>query len=346
MKAIYYDTFKGPITIKEVPYPKLKDDNVIIKVMATGLCRSDWHGWQGHDKDILLPHIPGHELAGIIEETGKNIKNFKKGDRVTLPFVCGCGHCTQCDSGNQQVCINQFQPGFTAWGSFAEYVAIDYADTNLVKIPDAMTFETAASLGCRFITSFRGIVHQGRLQKNEWVAVHGCGGVGLSAIMIAKALDAQIIAIDISEDKLELAKSLGADYTVNANTEENLISKIKVISNGGVHLSVDALGSKITCHNSILGLRIRGRHIQIGLMAGKDHLPEIPMGNVIAHELEIIGSHGMQAHKYPEMLEMITTGKLQPEKLIGKTVTLEEGVEILKNMDQFKETGVTVINRF
>jgi alcohol dehydrogenase len=118
-------------------------------VEASGICRSDWHGWQGHDPDIKsMPHVPGHELAGIIEETGSKIKNWKKGQRVTLPFVSGCGACPECESGNHQICDNQYQPGFTGWGSFAEYVNIKYADTNLVELPNELDYVTAASLGC------------------------------------------------------------------------------------------------------------------------------------------------------------------------------------------------------
>ena len=130
----------------------------------------------GHDSDAQLPHIPGHELAGIVVEVGKNIKQWKKGDRVTLPFCCGCGYCGECNSGNQQICDNYFQPGFTGWGSFAEYVHIEFADVNLVQLPENMTFEAAAILGCRFITAYRGIIAQGKLQPGHWIAVHGCGG--------------------------------------------------------------------------------------------------------------------------------------------------------------------------
>ncbi len=343
--AIYYD-FQGPITIENVQDPIPTNNGVVIKVEATGICRSDWHGWMGHDADITLPHVPGHELAGTILEIGKNVSGWQQGDRVTLPFVCGCGHCPQCKSDNQQICDNQFQPGFTHWGSFAEYVAIDYAENNLVKLPDTMSFETAASLGCRFITAFRAIMHQGRLQDGEWVAVHGCGGVGLSAIMIAHAQGANIIAIDIDEDSLNLAKSIGADFKVNAKNVESVIDTVEEISHGGVHLSIDALGSKETCFNSIKSLRKKGRHIQVGLLLGDQRNPEIPMAEVIANELEIIGSHGMAAHKYQEIFQLINTGKIHPEKLIEQTVDLAAGIELLVNMNKFNTKGITVINKF
>lgn len=346
MKAAIYHQFKGPITIEKVPDPTPTEHGVVIKVEATGICRSDWHGWQGHDPDITLPHVPGHELAGTINEVGKAIKNWQVGDRVTLPFVCGCGHCEQCHSGNEQVCDNQFQPGFTHWGSFAEYVAINYAERNLVKLPNSMQFSTAASLGCRFITSFRAIVDQGRVKADEWVAVHGCGGVGLSAIMIAHAMGAKVIAIDITDEKLALAKSLEADFLVNASNVGSVETIIKELSFGGVDISIDALGSKTTCYNSIKSLRKRGRHIQVGLLAGEHSNPAIPMGDVIANELEIIGSHGMQAHQYQRIFSLIEQGVLHPDKLVNDLVSLPEGIEYLIKMDNFNRNGITIINRF
>ena len=345
MKAAYYTRFKGPLTIEELPDPQPIEGGVVLKVEATGLCRSDWHGWMGHDADIELPHVPGHELAGTVIELGRGVSKFSVGDRVTVPFVGGCGKCDQCATGNHQVCDYQFQPGFTHWGSFAQYVGIHYADTNLVRLPDEISFETAASLGCRFITSYRAIAHQGSVSGGQWVAVHGCGGVGLSAIMIANALGAQVIAVDINDDALMLAKSNGAAFTVNARNTDP-VKAVREISKGGVHVSVDALGNQTTCYNSIANLRKRGKHIQVGLMAGDDHDPKIPMHLVVAHELEVIGSHGMQAHAYPEMMEMIKSGKLRPEKLIGDRISLEEGIVRLPQMNSFGNQGVTVITKF
>lgn len=345
MRAAVYEKFQGPITIQNIPDPTPKSDGVVVKVNATGLCRSDWHGWMGHDQDIVLPHVPGHELAGTIVEVGNDIKNFKIGDRVTIPFVAGCDTCGECKSGNQQVCDHQSQPGFTHHGSFAEYVALDYADTNLVKLPKEINDETAATLGCRFITAFRFIVAQGKVSEGQHVAIHGCGGVGLSAIMIANALGAQVTAIDINNKTLELAKQLGANATINAKNN-NVVEAIKDITKGGAHVSMDALGSEITCLNSIASLKKRGKHIQVGLMTGSHKHLNIPMDRILADELEIIGSHGMQAHKYPEMLKMIVDGKLHPEKLIEKTITLEEAIVALPNMNKFQNKGVLVINSF
>ena len=328
MKAAVYEQFQKPLTIQNVSDPKPEKGSVVLKVEACGICRSDWHGWMGSDPDIGLPHVPGHELSGVVEEIGKEVRKWKKGDRVTVPFVGGCGNCEQCFSGNQQICDFQFQPGFTAWGGFAEYVAIDYADINLVSLPDEIDFVTASSLGCRLITSYRAVAHQGKVKGGDWVAVHGCGGVGLSAIMIANALGANTVGIDIADEKLEFAKSIGVTAVVNSK-KENTIEAIKEITSGGTHVSVEALGHPEVCFNSISSLRKRGKHIQVGLLEAEYKNAAIPMNLVIANELEILGSHGMQAHRYPEMLEMIKQHKLKPQKLVGKTVSLEESVEEL-----------------
>ena len=346
MKAMIYTEFAKPPTIEVVADPTPALDGVVVRVQATGMCRSDWHGWMGHDPDVTLPNVPGHELAGVVEAVGNNVTRWRAGDRVTVPFVGGCGACPQCASGNHQICDHQFQPGFTHWGSFAEYVAIDRADVNLVRLPDEMEAVTAASLGCRFVTSFRGVVDQGRVRGGEWVAVHGCGGVGLSAIMIAGALGAQVVAVDIEDAKLDFARSIGAVATVNGATTADVAGAVREITDGGAHVSIDALGSAVTCFNSVANLRKRGRHVQIGLMVRSDRHAAVPMDQVMANELEILGSHGMQAHRYPELLAMIRTGKLRPERLVGRTISLEASLERLTTMDRCTDTGVTVINEF
>lgn len=346
MKALLVESFQQKPIITQVPDPQAPDHGVVLEVKATGLCRSDWHGWMGHDSDIRLPHVPGHEFAGVIREVGKGVKNWKVGDRVTVPFVCACGTCPTCQSGNQQICDDQFQPGFTHWGSFAEYVAVHRAETNLVRLPDSVSFEAAASLGCRFATSFRGVVAQGKVTGGQWVAVHGCGGVGLSAIMIAAALGANVIAVDISEEKLALAKAAGANFLINGKSNPDVPAAILELTKGGAHVSIDALGSKITCYNSIACLRKQGKHIQIGLLAGNEANPSILMHLVIAKELEIIGSHGMQAFAYEEMMNLILSGKISPEQLIGRTITLEDAAEALPKMNEFHEIGMLMINQF
>jgi alcohol dehydrogenase len=346
MRAVVFEEFGKAPTVQTVPDPSPSTEGVVVKVEATGLCRSDWHGWMGHDPDIRLPHVPGHELAGVVVAAGRQVGRWKAGDRVTVPFVAACGRCVECASGNHQVCEHQFQPGFTAWGSYAEYVAIDHADTNLVALPQTMDFATAASLGCRFVTSFRAVVDQGRVTPGEWVAVHGCGGVGLSAIMIASAMGANVVAVDLTEEKLDFAKRIGAVATVNAATTPNVVKAIKQVTDGGAHMSMDALGHPVTCANSINGLRRRGRHVQVGLMLGDHAKPQVPMAKIIAYELEIRGSHGMQAWRYPAMMAMIRAGKLRPELLVGRKYALDEAPAALMAMGGFEGTGIGVVTSF
>lgn len=346
MKAVLFEKFNEAPKVTTVADPSPQTHGVVIKVEATGVCRSDWHGWMGHDSDIELPHIPGHELAGVVEAVGKDVSNWKVGDLVTVPFICGCGSCSECHAGHQQVCHNQEQPGFTHWGSFAEYVGIHQADLNLVSLPEGMDFATAASLGCRFATSFRAVVDQGKVSAGQWVAVHGCGGVGLSAVMIANAVGANVIAIDIDDEKLALAKALGAVATINGASVADVPEAVIALTKGGAHVSLDALGHPVTCFNSIQNLRARGKHIQVGLMLADHATPQIPMSKVIGKELEILGSHGMQAHRYGAMLDMIGSGKLDPSRLVGDRISLTDAPQALMDMDKFQSVGATVITKF
>lgn len=346
MKAVLIEAFSERPRLATVPDPAPVDDGVVVKVEATGVCRSDWHGWVGHDADIVLPHVPGHELAGVVVAVGKDVTRWQRDDRVTIPFVAGCGACPRCQAGQQQVCDDQFQPGFTHWGSFAEYVALQHADLNLVGLPESIDFATAASLGCRFVTSFRAVVDQGRTRAGEWLAVHGCGGVGLSAIMIAHAVGANVVAVDIADDKLALARKLGASVTIHAGQVDDVAAAVRDATAGGAHVSLDALGHSQTCVNSVLGLRKQGRHVQVGLMLGEHGTPPIPMGAVVANELEILGSHGMQAHRYDAMMAMIQSGRLEPKLLVGEEINLEQAIDALVAMDRFAGTGTTVVTDF
>jgi D-arabinose 1-dehydrogenase-like Zn-dependent alcohol dehydrogenase len=343
MRAVVFERHGAPAEVRELPDPRPAPDGVVVRVEATGLCRSDWHAWMGHDPDIELPHVPGHELAGVVEAVGSRVTRRRPGDRVTVPFVCACGTCPACAAGDQQVCERQTQPGFHHWGSFAEYVALDHADVNLVAIPDGMAGATAAALGCRFATAFRAVVQQGRVAAGEWVAVHGCGGVGLSAVMIAAACGARVVAVDVSPEALALARRFGAAQCVDASRTPDTAAAIRELTGGGAHLSLDALGSPATCAASVNGLRRRGRHIQVGLLPSADGTTPVPLARAIALELELLGSHGMAAHAYPQMLELVGSGVLRPDLLVTRTIPLDAAPQALAAMGAAPGAGVTVI---
>ncbi len=460
MRAVRYDAVGAVPRVVDVPPPACPDDGVIVDVEATGVCRSDWHAWRGHDP-VALPHIGGHEFAGVVAAVGPRVRSWAVGDRVTSPFVNGCGRCSWCRSGQAQVCPDQTQPGFTHPGSFAEQVAVRAADLNLVRLPPAVDAVGAAALGCRFATAFRAVTAHGRVGAGEWVAVFGCGGVGLSAVMIAAALGARVVAVDPSPGARARAVELGAEValaptgggagdppdagaaagggtgvaasggaasgesvSVGGVTEADAAAAtttgagaaagavtgggvggrgltsagvagrgvaaagvagrgvaaagvagegvagaglagqgvagagvagrgftsaeaprdVVEVTGGGAHVGIDALGSAATAEASVRSLRRRGRHIQVGLMLGAATRAPLPWDLVVARELEIYGSHGMAAADYPAMLAMVDDGRLDPRRLIGAVVSLDEVGPALAAMDEIvaRRTGLVV----
>jgi D-arabinose 1-dehydrogenase-like Zn-dependent alcohol dehydrogenase len=351
MKAAVITEFNKPLKLMDVSDPRIENPtDIIIKVKANGICRSDWHAWAGDWEWIglkpELPRIPGHEFAGVVEEVGKDVRRFKKGDRVVVCFHNGCGYCEFCMNGHHNVCTSMAIFGFHMDGAYAQYVRIPNADVNVTPLPDNVDFITAAGMGCRFMTAFHGVVDQLKVAPGEWFAVHGCGGVGLSAVQIGTALGANVIAVDIDDKKLEMAKKLGAVHTVNAKTS-NAPEEIIELTKGGAHASVDALGIAATCRNSIFGLRTRGRHLQLGLTTQNEKGEiSIPTDLIVAKEISFVGSIGMQPPRYPAMLNMVVTGKLNPRALVSRTVSLEEAGEVLMGMTDYATLGSVVIDTF
>ena len=314
-----------------------------MEVHSTGLCRSDWHAWAGHDDGVHLPHVPGHELVGVVAAVGADVRRWTVGDRVTTPFVCGCGRCQWCLNGQAQVCPDQTQPGFTQWGSFAEYVALHSADANLVAVPEAVGDAAAAGLGCRFATAYRALSARAGVKPGEWVTVVGVGGVGLSAVQIAVAFGANVIAVDRTPAALALARNLGAEHTVLADGAD-VAAQVHDLTGGGSHIAVDAVGTAATCADAIHSLRRRGRHVQVGLLSSVDGHPAVPMDRVIAWELDVLGSHGMASADYPSMLRLVEAGTLRPQALVERVVGLAEGARLLPLLDTAAPVGVTLID--
>jgi alcohol dehydrogenase len=345
VRAAVFHEYGGPLVVEEVPDPAPPDDGVVVEVGATGICRSDWHAWVGHDPDVAPPHVPGHELAGTVVATGREVRGSCEGARVTVPFCLGCGRCGPCRAGETQICDDDYQPGFSGWGSFAGYVALPHADLNLVPLPEALGFTEAAALGCRFMTAFAAVTVHGRPAEGDWVAVHGCGGVGLSAVLIAAAAGARVVAVDIDDAKLERAAEAGAVVTVDARAGDPA-EAVRDATGGGAHVSLDALGSAATCGASVRSLRKRGRHVQVGLLLGDERSVALPMDRVISHELQLAGVHGMAVRHYPALLEAIEGGRLDPGRLVGATVRLEDAGAELAAMGRFARSGATVITSF
>ena len=343
MKAIQYSRYGEAPGLVDVPSPSAPLGGAVVQVGATGVCRSDWHAWQGHDP-VSLPHIPGHELAGTVLSVGEGVRHWRPGQRVTAPFVLGCGVCDYCRAGDAQVCPDQRQPGFTDPGSFAEQVVVHAADTNLVALPDALDDVTAASLGCRFATAYRAVAVHAGVGEGDWLAVHGCGGAGLSAVLVGRALGARVVAVDVSAAALARAAELGAEQVVDGSAVTDTAAAVIELTGGGAHASLDAVGTAATAVASVRSLRRRGRHVQVGLLFGAAAAPPLPMDRVVAWELSVHGSHGMAARDYAGMLAMVESGALRPDLLVGRVVGLDEAGAALAAMGQAPaQSGITVV---
>jgi alcohol dehydrogenase len=345
MKAALFETYRAPLTIQTVADPECPRDGVVLKVEACGVCRSDWHGWSGADPDVAVPHVPGHEFAGVVIEVGPECRRFRKGDRVTAPFILSCGECVDCRGGEPTVCNRQHVVGFSGWGAFAEALAVPRADFNAVLLPETLGFAEAAAMGCRLTTAFRGLVDRAKIQPGEWLAIHGCGGVGLSAVMIGAAMGAQILAIDVNDEALGMAKALGANITLNPDTVDDAAMAVRELTGGGAHVSIDGLGITATFHNSIRGLRKLGRHVQIGQPLERHAAPTIPLlETVYARQISILGTRGIAASRFSSLLGMIAAGRLDLARMITRRITLGEAGAALAAMDGYMGVGVTVID--
>jgi alcohol dehydrogenase len=344
MRAVVYDAYGVRPEVREVEPPVCPSDGIVVAVQATGVCRSDWHAWRGHDP-VPLPMVPGHELAGVVQEVGPDVRSWSVGDRVTVPFVLGCGRCSYCLDGDLHVCPDQQQPGFTYPGSWAELVGVPHADANVVGLPDSVDMLAGASLGCRFATSFRALHTHGRVAAGQVVAVHGCGGAGLSAVMIAKALGARVVAVDPEDTARQRALDLGADDVIDPTQHVDVPARVLELTQGGAHVSLDAVGHPAVAAASIACLRRRGRHVQVGLLLGPAATAGLPMDLVVARELEVLGSHGMPAGDYPAMLELIASGALDPRRLVGSVIDLDAAPAALMAMDDAdRPAGFTVVS--
>ena len=342
MRAVVYEAYGAAPEVRDVEPPVCPRDGVLVTVQATGVCRSDWHAWRGHDP-VPLPMVPGHEWAGVVSAVGPEVDRWEVGARVTAPFVLGCGRCSTCARGNSQVCPGQQQPGFTFDGSWAEIVAVPAADANLVELPEGLSPQAAASLGCRLATAHRAVVDRGRVRTGDVVAVHGAGGVGLSAVMVAAAIGASVIVVDPSPAARDRALALGAREAVDPHQHGGPDETARYLQSvADIDVSLDAVGQPATAAGSVRCLRPAGRHVQVGLLLGQAAYA-IPMDVVVAREIEVLGSHGMPARSYPDLLDLVTRGAIDPSALIARSEPLERGPAELAAMDEPSDAGGIVV---
>ena len=345
MRAAVLTGWRKPLELKDVPDPVCPDDGVILDVAACGICRSDWHAWTGADPDIELPHIPGHEFCGTVIAAGSGAPRWRTGDRVIAPFILACGTCPDCQSGHQTICATQVVPGFTAPGAFAQRIAVPRADVNLTRLPDGMDAALAAALGCRVTTAWQALTGRAALKPGEWLAVWGTGGVGLSAMLLGRALGARVAVVDVVADKLDYAQDLGADAAIDASRGD-AVAHVREVTRGGAHVAVEALGTSETTRNALLSLRKLGRMVQVGMPAGDHVTMPLPMDAVYSGQLAIFGTRGMPAHRYPSLLSLIDGGHVDLTPLLARRVKLSDVSAELAAFDAPAPPGVAVITDF
>jgi len=346
MKAAVLETFDGPVQVQTVPDPECPHDGAIVAIHACGVCRSDHHAWKGADPDVVLPHVMGHELAGEVLEVGPGCHSFSRGDRVTAPFILGCGHCGDCRSGHATICAKQHVIGFSGWGAFAEMTTVPHADFNLVRLPDSLGVVEAAGMGCRVTTAWRALTDRAHIQPGEWLVVHGAGGVGLSAVMIGAALGARVVAVDISDDALKMATELGANACLNVNGIADVGEAVRDMTNGGAHVSIDGLGIHATFDNSLRSLRKLGRYVQVGMPVAEHATVPLPLLDLVyARQLTLHGMRGLDAAGFAPLFNMIEAGRFDPAPLVTRRIALSGAGDALAEMDGLQTPGITVIDR-
>jgi len=343
MRAAVLREYNADLSIEEVPDPVCPEDGVVLKVLACGVCRSDWHGWTGEHPRVKPGQIGGHEYCGEVVEAGPRAR-YRVGERLVAPFILACGACPTCQSGQGHTCPNQRLPGFTEPGAFAEYVAVPF-DHNLAVLPAALTPTVAAGLGCRVTTAWHALTGRASVQAGEWLAVHGTGGIGLAAVILGRALGARVIAVDIVPEKLALALSLGAEAAVDAR-EGTTAATIRDLTGGGAHVSVEALGIATTTNASIECLRPLGRHVQVGMPVGHTARMEINMNAVYMGNLAVYGTRGMPSWRYPSLLSLIEAGRIDMSPMIAREIALSQTGGELAAFNGPTPPGVAVITDF
>ncbi|MGB9952280.1 zinc-dependent alcohol dehydrogenase family protein [Haloarcula marismortui] len=353
MRAAVLESYDEPLAVRDCDPPTPDPDGAVVAVEACGICRSDWHAWQGHgdwaDDDVPIGQVLGHEPAGRVVETGDRVTTVSSGDRVVVPFNLGDGTCGYCRNGHGNVCTGGWALGFESDvpGAFAERVAVPQADYNLVGLPDSVDFDAAAALGCRYVTAFHALAHRADIAAGDRVAVHGCGGLGLAAVQIASALGASVIAVDIREDPLAMARDVGANTVVDASAVADVPAAIEAETDGGAEVSVDALGRAETCRNSVRCLRPRGTHVQVGLTTDAERGEvALPTDWITRWDIDVLGSRGMPPSRYDDLLRLVADGTLNPGALVTRRVALEAVSERLAAMTDYGTDGIELVTEF
>lgn len=329
MKAAVFHGNGPRLSIEDVPTPEPRDGEVVLRVAACGLCHTDLH-YLDHGVPTFKdpPIILGHEAAGTVERLGPGVSGLARGDRVLAPSVWACGRCRYCRAGRENLCVDLVMPGNHTQGAFAEYVVVPGKE--LVRLPLDLPLERACVIADAVSTPYHAVKQRGQVHAGDVVAVVGCGGVGLNVVQCATLAGATVIAVDLNDSRLALAKRLGASHTINPATTERVDKEVRKLTDGGVDVAFEVIGNPKTIDLAFSLLRKGGRLVVIGFSREP---VSINVAKLMFYELELVGSLGCGAGLYPEIVGLVASGRIDLEPIVSGTFPLDrinEGFDRLR----------------
>jgi 6-hydroxycyclohex-1-ene-1-carbonyl-CoA dehydrogenase len=319
MKAAVFYKPKEPLKIEEVPTPEAKAGEVVIKIAACGVCHTDagylFHGVPTFKKP---PLILGHEPSGVIDQVGDGVTRFKAGNAVLIPAVLTCGQCYYCRTGRENICQKMTMLGNHIDGAFAEYIAVPEKD--VIPVPSGVPLQEGCIISDAISTPFHAVKNRAQVKAGDYVVVIGCGGVGMNVVQVATAFGGLVIAVDVVDWKLEIAKKLGAVETINSK-ETDPIKTVRKITGGGADIAMEVIGHPKTQQIAYNIVKWGGRVVMVGFAPKPT---ELNLGRMMFREIEMIGSLGCRPVDYPPLLRLVQAGKIQVDPIVTHRFSLAE----------------------
>ncbi len=320
MKAAVFYAAGEPLRIEEIPTPVPAEGQALIKVAACGLCHTDLH-YTDHGVPTFKkpPLVLGHEVAGTVASLAGAADGWQEGDRVLLPAVYGCGQCDMCRVGRENICARMVMFGNNVDGGYAEYILAPTKD--LIPLAEDIPLVEGSIIADAVTTPYHAVVNRGQVRPGDNVVVFGCGGIGLNLVQMAAAVGANVIAVDIVDEKLDWARRLGAQATLNPSNVERVDKELRKLTGGGADVGFEAIGNPSTQEQTFASLRTGGRFVVVGYSSKPMTLDS---GRVMYREMEIIGSLGCRAVDYPRVLDLVRQGKIKVQELVTDRYPLED----------------------
>ena len=337
MRALVLEQFNGPFVSKDVPTPTIAPHEALVRVRNVGVCGTDVKIRADRMGLGVIPLIMGHEIAGEVAEVGSDVRGFAPGDRVVVNFYITCGRCQFCRVGRDTLCAEVRQHGFSIDGGFAEYVKTP--GVNLCKVPDHVSLEAACILGDAVATSYHAITRRAQVRPGTTLALIGVGGVGLHALQMARLAGGWVIAVDVNDARLELARSLGADAVVDARRGPFHEAVRKLTGGQGVDVVLELVANAQTLPSSYQSVKRAGRLVFVGYTPGLP-LPVMPH-ELVRNELEIVGSRANSKQELAETMELVAQGRIKP--IVDRVIPLADIEDAFTALREGRPLGRNVL---